>query len=301
MRYLKTVRVPAGHHARSPGFIGRLSGVGRRSFWWCAWIGLAACFSEPGSDGEGSGGSTSETQGSGSETGSTGGGASATGDPSTSGDVADETAAGATVSLSGVVYDSVLPPRAPVVGARVALVEDPSNFVLTDGVGHFRLDGVASGVPAYLTIDPDAGAFGMIDGVEVAFDDVEAIELFRYSRALGMSELEQLQAMDPSVVSLPDTGSIVVQADRLATSISLTPMPPPGNYYAYEAGGEVMLNSTASSFVPLPAVVFFNLMPGPPGNVSVGATHPTASPCAAALPSPPIRADHISVVRVACQ
>lgn len=212
----------------------------------------------------------------------------------------DDTAAEMTVSVSGTVLASWLPPGdTPVEGTLVELLGDAEVSAVTDAEGSFTIEGVPAGEVSYFSVAPSATYLGTVVGVDVPFVDVTELKLARFDRIDMEGHVQALQAMDPSVMYDDTRGTAFVASNRPNTEIQMQPMPAPNQHYALDMGGAVVLGATASEFF-VPVVLFFNLDVAAAGEIEISATHPMGA-CSVPLPSPPILADHISYVGVACQ
>jgi hypothetical protein len=213
---------------------------------------------------------------------------------------ADETAAEMTVSISGTVLASWLPPGdTPVQGTLVELLDQAGVSAVTDADGRFTIEGVAAGEVAYLSVAPSATYLGTVVGVDVPFVDVTELKLARFERLDIEGQVQALQTMDPSITYDETRGTAFVASTHPETDIQMQPMPPANQHYALDMDGAALLGATASTFF-IPVVLFFNLDVADEGAIEIAATHPMRT-CDVPLPSPPILADHISYVSVVCQ
>ena len=218
----------------------------------------------------------------------------------TEGTGADETAAEMTVSVSGTVVASWIPPGdTPVQGTLVELLDKPGVSAVTGADGRFTIEGVPAGQVAYFSVAPSTTYLGSVVGVDVPFVDVPELKLARFERLAVEMQVQGLQAMDPSIAYDDTRGIVLVTSSHGGTEIAMDPMPAATQHYALDMGGAVLLSATASTFV-IPAVVFFNLDVVDEGVIEVSATHPMLV-CDVPLPNPPVRADHISFVSAVCQ
>lgn len=218
----------------------------------------------------------------------------------TEGTGADETAAEMTVSISGTVVASWLPPGdTPVQGTLVELLDEPGVSAVTDVDGRFTIEDVTAGEPAYFAVAPSTTHLGTVVGVDVPFVDVPELKLARFSRLDMEENLQALQGMDPNIAYDDTRGTTFMSASHPETDLQMQPMPEANQRYALDMNGAVVLGATSSAFF-VPAVVFFNLPVSDEGAIEISATHPMRT-CDVPLPSPPIRADHISYVGIVCQ
>lgn len=209
----------------------------------------------------------------------------------------DETAAGETVTVRGVVTSSFVDSTA-VPGVKVELVGDPSVSAITGADGRFELPGVPAGTPAFVATSASSTYVGTVLGIDLMFADVE-ITVPQYTRAEAMSAQASLMAQGDAEPYDPARGAIFAVSTHANTSIELNPMPPNGTYYSLDTGGMAVLDSNVPTFVLAPAVVFYNLPPGPPGMVEVSASHPQRT-CTVPLSEPPVLPDHATFVSVGC-
>ena len=241
---------------------------------------MGACFDSPPSvDGEGTAG-TAGTAGA-------------------EGTAGDETAAKMTVSVSGTVVASWFPPGdTPIEGTLVELLGEPGVSAVTGADGRFTIEGVPAGEVAYFAVAPSTTYLGSVIGVDVPFVDVAELELARFGRLEAEMQVQMLQQMDPSIAYDDTRGAMLVTSSHPETDISITPMPEPDHYYALDMAGTAVLGGTSSTFL-VPAVVYFNLDVVEEGTIEVSADHPMRT-CDVPLPSPPILAEHVSLVRAIC-
>lgn len=287
---------------------------------------LGACTSEDpggsgsGTDTDGSTGMdvTSSTTGTSTSTTAASDSAEGSSSSSTTADAESSSSTGnSEVFLGGRARDFL--GGSQIVGAQLSMFGDPSLTAVTDKDGAFSLGPLEPDAPVAIVAAPseadeDAGIpayVGAIIPERTGLEDRDDADVSQIQVDTITAQIDLLESQEPAEPDLdqaivivlvnPFAGGSAVQ-DGIIT-VTMTPDPVEGTYYAADAEGGQVLNSTEIGYEIVPAAVFFNLPDAELGDISVTVEHEMADKWACDIPNPvwPTLGGHTTLVLVECE
>lgn len=224
------------------------------------------------------------------------------GESSTSGSSSDSTTGEPVteVSIGGTIEDFFA--MMPIADAQIS-VHGQSGFETTsDARGAWVIPGLAPNTFDRFVIADSETYWGAVVHFETTEVDVDDFELSQVSLDVIDIQITALQEQDPTVMVEEETAVLLVALNQNTATgavVTVDPMPPMTEYYAPDAGGQLILGSNEIQWSLYPVAVFYNLEPGPEGTYQISVTHPERE-CTVADPEPPTFARHINLIRVDC-
>lgn len=207
------------------------------------------------------------------------------------------------VTVEGRVIDFVV--EAPIPDSEISIYDDPGITAMADGMGQFSIGTFEADTTALFVLAPSMDYWGAVVPVEIGSDPLqEDVELTQISNAIVDQQIMFLEAQMPAPPDL-DQAIIIVRlrqntaVDEGPTLIEMTPPPAPDTFYAPDAAGAPILNSSSIEFNILPVVVYYNIPGSDPGTYTFTATHPTRD-CTIVYPDLPTIGQHMTLVEVEC-
>lgn len=273
----------------------------RHTPWLLAGLVLAGC---PDDDGVGaSGGGSSSSTGS----ASTGEGTTVVADSGSSagdqGGSSEETTASpppTEVRMGGTIEDFFL--MGPIPDAEISVLDQPGMQTVSDASGVWELSGLPVETFDRFVVADTETYWGAVIPFRTELMDIEEFELSQVSLDVIDIQIGVLQEQEPTVMVQDDTAVFLVALEQnLATGavVQVEPAPPPNTFYAPDANGQPVINTSEISWSLYPVAVFFNLPPGPEGTYEITVTHPERE-CTVEDPQPPTFGRHINLIRVDC-
>jgi hypothetical protein len=207
------------------------------------------------------------------------------------------------VTVEGEVVDLLA--MSPIAGAEIGVFDLPGVTATANDMGEFTIGPLPANAPATFVITPTTEYWGSVIPVAIGagplHDDVQLAQL---SSALVDDQIMLLQDQMPAMADLDQAIMIVRLINPTAvmegaTTIEMSPAPPPGTYYAPNSGGAPVLDKNTIDFTFLPVVVYFNLPDTAPGDIQITATHPTRT-CTVLFPETPTIGQHMTLIDVQC-
>lgn len=214
--------------------------------------------------------------------------------------VGESTSTGeSTILLSGQVQD--LPATTGIPGAAISLLDMPGFETVSDDEGNYALAPLPPATDITVIIDPTTDYLGSVIPLTTPTEDEDGQRLAQISYETVMGQIDILADQMPQPADLEQAIMIVrlVQNTATGATIELDPAPAAGTFYAPDATGVPVLDSSTIEFQLLPVVVYFNVAPGDAGAISVTATHPERT-CSVLHPSFPTLGAHLTLVDVDC-
>jgi len=204
------------------------------------------------------------------------------------------------VAMSGNLLDFFL--MAPIADARLSVLDLPGYAAQTDDEGYWDLVGLPVQSTHRFIIDDSELYWGSVIPFTTELEDLEEFELSQVSLEVIDIQIGVLQQQEPTVMVEEGTAVFLVALEQNTATgaiVELSPPPEPNTYYAPDAAGQPMLNTTEIQWSLYPVAVFFNLQPGPEGTYEITVTHPERE-CTVEDPQPPTFGRHINLIRVDC-
>ncbi|MEX1363858.1 MAG: hypothetical protein AB1Z98_12070 [Nannocystaceae bacterium] len=204
------------------------------------------------------------------------------------------------VRMSGTIEDFFA--MGPIAGADITVLGQAGMETTSDASGVWELSGLAVETFDRFVVAGTDTYWGAVVPFRTELMDIEEYELSQVSLDVIDIQIGVLQAQEPTVMVEDDTAVFLVALEQnLATGavVQVEPPPPPNTFYAPDANGQPVLNTTEISWSIYPVAVFFNLPPGPEGTYEITVTHPERE-CTVEDPQPPTFGRHINLIRVDC-
>ena len=269
----------------------------------------------------GSGGGTDSDEGTATEmlTGSTGSTAptsvntdSATGESSESSSEGSSSGGPSEVMLGGHTQDFI--GAQPIPGASIRVFGMDSLTDVSDDMGAFTVGPLPADTPVALVLDAltvdTIDYVGAIIPERTGLMDRNDVDATQINQQVIDTQIMYIQDQMPQMANL-DEAIVVVMVNPFAggeslddgtVTVDMQPAPEMGTYYAPDASGNPVLNTTEIGYRTIPAAVFFNLADTQPGEISVTAAHsvPTAWECTVDHPEWPTLGSYTTLVLVTC-
>ncbi len=279
--------------------------LSRRSLVVVSLTGVCAAPLGCGDDDPGTGGSESSSESSTSTTVDPTTSSSSTTAPADTSSSSDEgsssesTTAPAEVIVGGKVQDLAVGMGIP--DAAISIIDMPGFETTSDAEGNFTLAPLPPGTEVFIAIEPSTDYFGSVIGLTVPDEDEDGETLAQISRETVDGQIEILQDQMPEMADLTQSIVITRLLQNLATgaTIDFQPAPMAGTYYAPDENGVPVLNQNVVEFSFLPVVVYFNVAPGAPGEITITAEHPDRE-CTVVHPSFPTIGEYLTLVDIDC-
>ncbi len=274
----------------------------------CPLLLLAACGDDSTGSSSGGGGSGTAGSGSGGSSASASAGTSAGSASASGGSTGASGSSGSTggvvteVNLFGDVRDYVLDAVIP--NAAISVYDDPNLSTMADDMGIYQLGPFTPGAEVFLQVKDDMSYWGSIIPVIIGNEADQEQPLAQISRDFVQNQQDLLADQMPAQHD-PTTAFIlarVIQNSAIMegpVKLTLDPPPAPGTFYAPDANGSPTLNLDEATWDLLPAVIYFNVDPQPPGGYTITATHPVRT-CTVESPQFPTVGAHITLVNIDC-
>lgn len=234
---------------------------------------LVAEESTAGSQGESSGGSSSD---------------STTGEPVTE------------VSIGGTIEDYFV--MMPIADAQISVLGQPGFETTSNAMGEWTIPGLAPNTFDRFVVAETDTYWGAVVPFQTEELDVDDFELSQVSLDVIDIQITALQQQDPTVMVEDGTSVFLValiQNTATGAVVTVDPMPPATNYYAPDPSGQPILGVNEIQWSIYPVAVFYNLQPGPEGTYQISVTHPERE-CTVLDSEPPTFARHINLIQVDC-
>ncbi len=232
---------------------------------------------------------------------------------STSDDETADTSTGSLpseVALGGIVRDFL--GVVPVEAAELSVYGMDDVTAVSAADGSFTFEGMEPDTPISLVLAPidgggdDLDYAGSVIPERTGTADRMDVDAPMVQLEFIRSQIGTLEPQNPEPVDL-DQAIIIVLAPSEAVmagpvAIDMEPPPAAGTFYAADAGGSPVLDSSEIGFATVPAAVFFNVGDTDPGDISVTATHDSGLlDCIVDHEQWPTLGRHITIVTVSCE
>jgi hypothetical protein len=267
-------------------------------------------------DGTSGGSTTSDDSTSSTSTSTTSADETTVASASASGDESSSSSGGlpTEVLLGGEAQDFLS--SGAIAGAEISLFGIAGSETVSDAEGLFTVGPLEPDTPVAFVIEPSEGdgetpAYaGAIVPERAGIMDRDDAVISQVQQAVIDSQLGQLEGTEAEV---PDLGRaiLIVILDPFAggtslddggITVTLDPPPVTNTYYAGDASGTLVLNSSTIAFNIVPAAVFYNLDDTGIGDISLTIAHeqPDLWNCSANYPEFPTFGGYITLVRLSC-
>ena len=206
------------------------------------------------------------------------------------------------VNLFGDVRDYVLDAIIP--NAAISVYDDANLMTTADDMGVYQLGPFTPGDETFIMVADDTSYWGSVIPVIIGNEADQEQPLAQISREFVQAQQDLLADQMP-VAHDPTTAFIlarVIQNSAIMegpVTLTLDPPPVPGTFYAPDANGSPTLNLSEATWDLLPAVIYYNIDPQPPGGYTITATHPVRT-CTVESPQFPTVGAHITLVNIDC-
>lgn len=216
------------------------------------------------------------------------------------------------VMLGGYTQDFIGIEAIP--GTEIRVFGMETITATADGSGSFQLGPLPADTPVALVLDPiTADAIDYVGSIvpeRTGTADRNDVIARQVNQTLIDEQIMGIQDQMPQMANL-DEAIVIVMVSRMTAAspladgtvtVEMDPPPEAGTYYAPDATGEPILDSTEIGYQLIPAAVFFNLPDTQPGEITVTATHESALwTCAVDHPQWPTLGSYTTLVFVTCE
>ena len=223
-----------------------------------------------------------------------GGGSSSEGGESSTGEPPTE------VRFGGTIQDFFA--MGPIVDAQISVEGMPELTTTSDADGIWEFEALPVNTTDRFIVADTKNYWGGVLQFETGLEGIDDFELSQVSLDVIDLQVNALQAQDKTVMLDEERAVLLVaiqQNTATGATVTLDPPPEPNTYYAPNADGQPILNTSDIEWSLYPVAVFFNVEPGPEGTYEITVDHPERE-CTVLDSQPPTFARHVNLLFVDC-